>query len=197
MKKLLLCLIFLTFIVWEGKSQIVKCSFGIKGIGQATMMDCTPKPEGMNFGGGGGAFIGLRFGKVLGVQGEFLYTLQGAKFGEDGYDITLSQTYYHIPVVLQLWASRGVIFELGYQQSLKGSAKLKEGREKIDDEGALDYGSLLAGITFNFGKVMFLNARYTYGLNESYVIYGETSKTSSIQVGLGFRFYTSKRSVFK
>lgn len=200
-RKLFLCIVFLSIFVLEGKTQFLKCTFGIKGVGIATMMDTDPKPKGMNFGGGGGAFVGLRAGRTLGVQAEFLYAMQGAKYELDRADITLKHTYYHIPISLQLWVSRGFMFEVGFQQSILGKGTLEEqgsGKTlKIDDEGAFNYGSFLAGFSFNMGKVVYFNARYTMGMGESYVINGKTGKTNMIQAGLGFRFYTSKRSAFK
>ena len=60
-----------------------------------------------------------------------------------------------------------------------------------------DYGSLVAGMTINMGKVAFLNLRYTSALDYSYVMTNEPSKNMGFQVGLGLRFFNSKKSVFK
>ena len=52
-------------------------------------------------------------------------------------------------------------------------------------------------MVINMGKVVFLNIRYVHALQNSYVMMVDPSKTQSLQVSLGFRFYTSRKSVFK
>lgn len=212
MKKKILFIVFMLIFTMEAKAQYLRYYVGVKGVGVATMMDTEPKPKGMSFGGGGGALLGLRLGRTLGIQGEFLYVKQGANFGGDllastpnyssvSSDIKLKQTYYHIPITLQLWVSKSFMFEVGVQQSIVGGATMTESSVNgnsvtVDDDGAFNYGSVLAGFSFNMGKIVSVNARYTMGLNESYVINRIPGKTNMIQVGISFRLYTSKRSAF-
>lgn len=71
------------------------------------------------------------------------------------------------------------------------------GPQTIDDTGILDYGSLVAGMIINMGRVVFLNLRYTKALENSYVMSLEPSRNMTVSVGLGFRLFNSRQSVFK
>ncbi|MEF9930792.1 MAG: outer membrane beta-barrel protein [Bacteroidales bacterium] len=204
-KKIMTTLLFLILAMQIGKAQYAKVSLGVKGIGIATIMSTTPESDGMSFGGGGGAFVGVKLGKFIGFQGEFLYAMQGAKYklqSVTGQDISvkLTQNYMHFPIVFQLCLGKVFCLDLGIQPSLVSKATYKEVGETTitkDDTGALDYCSLLGGITLNFGRVVFFNARYTYSIGDAYMLHGKGSKISTIQAGLGFRIYTTKRSTFK
>ena len=173
-------ILLLSVGVFQVQAQLVKFSFGIEGGGYGTYINSTPQlypPFG--YGGYGGANFELRIGRVVGFYVEGIYS--------------------HIPVSLHLWMGSGVIFEVGFQQSINISSKYTEGYLEIDpDEGALKYyTSLTAGFKFNMGKVVYLNIRGTYGLSPSYVVNGTGFPEITASVGLGFRLYTYRKSVFK
>ena len=185
-------------------AQIAKVSFGIKGVGLATMPGTDPAPTTMfQFGGGGGAFLGIKLGRVFGLQVEGMYGLQTASYQYSGPSSTLISTqnnYLYVPVVAQLWLGKSFAFEAGYQQAIALFGKIKtdsSSQSWKDDGGVLDYGSFIAGININAGKVVFLNFRYTMALTPSYVMTTEPSKNMGLQVGLGFRFFTTKKSLFQ
>ena len=200
MKKLLV-MILLFFSAIVADAQIVKVTFGIKGVGLGTLPKTEIAPStALQFGGGGGAFVGARIWNYLGVQAEVLYGFQTAEyptttFGNQTW--TSNQSYMYIPFVLQGWATRNFAVELGYQQAIAMSGTLSDGNNVKDDTGILDYGSFLVGMNFNLGKVVFLNLRYTLAMQNSYVMTTEPSRNMGFQVGLGFRFFNSKKSVFE
>lgn len=202
-KKFLVAACVVTLYCGIAHGQAVKATFGIKGMGVATLTNTEITPTNhVQYGGGGGVFTGLIFGKVLGIHAEALYSYQIADYYyETNYSLYTSynsvKQYINIPVCLQLWCGRNFAFEFGYEQSIAFSGTINNGSTVEEDAGILDYGSLVGGIVINMGKVVFLNIRYVHALDYSYVMTTEPSKCQSLQVGLGFRFYTSRKSVFK
>lgn len=200
MKKLfVMILLFLGAL--SANAQAVKVSFGIKGFGLGILPQTEVAPTTMaQLGGGGGAFLGTRIVNFIGLQAEALYGYQVASytienFGEQTWQST--QQYLYVPLIFQAWLGRGFAFEFGYQQAIALSGTLNTGSEIKNDTGILDYGSVVAGMNINMGKVAFLNFRYLYALDNSYVMTTTPSRNMGVQVGLGFRFFTSKKSVFK
>lgn len=202
-KKLLIIAILLT-LVQNANAQLVKGTFGIKFTGNASFSNSIITPEYYGeYGGGGGAFLGMTIGKVFGLQAEALYSLRYANYYDyefNDYPITTLKHYVDIPLTIQLWCSKSFMFEAGYQQSILVSATIRsdESGAFYLDNGAFDYGSIIAGFTVNMGKVAFLNFRYAYALSPTYVMKNQPVTTQhSAQIGLGFRFYTTKTKVFE
>ena len=208
MKKLLvLTLLFLGAVAADAQS--VRASFGVKGVGLGIQPNTEIAPiDGMQIGGGGGAFFGLKFFNTIGIQAEALYTTSSATYQTNlfGKQTWLStQEYIMVPVVMQLWLGRAFALEAGYQQAIAWSSNLKcimstnNNQVGYDtyDSGILDYGSLVAGITLNMGKNVYLNCRYTTALEYSYVMFDKPSQNTGFQIGLGIRFFNSKKSVFE
>ena len=87
-----------------------------------------------------------------------------------------------------------------YQNILFSSSLTEQGRSTVvisPDEGALKYNfGALAGIEFNFGRFVFLELKYHYGLSKSYVIYGKGFPSSFATVGLGFNLISTRKSAF-
>lgn len=194
----------LFFCVHTANAQFVKVSVGIRGEGVATLTGTeVMQKTGVQLGGGGGIFTGLKFGKVLGLQVEGLYTYHtaGYNFSSDGSSSTVpistTHTYIDIPICLQLWLGKGFAFEGGYQQSIALSGTINIDGDTAPDNGILDYGSVVAGMIINMGKAAFLNFRFTKALGYSYVMTTEPSKNMTVQVGLGFRLFNSRQKVFK
>ena len=195
----------LAFVVHTAYAQTVKVSVGIRGEGIATLTGTEIMPSSyVQMGGGGGLFAGLKFGKVIGLQVDGLYNFHVADYAVDMPGVTTvstRHTYLDIPVCLQLWCSKGFAFEFGYQQSiaLSGTMSMQGDSvtEGIIDRGILDYGSFVAGMVINMGRVAFLNFRFTKALGYSYVMTVDPSKNMTMSVGLGFRLFNSRQSVFK
>ena len=129
----------------------------------------------------------------------FIFHSAGYNIDMAGYSSAKTKhSYIDIPICLQLWCSKGFAFEVGYQQSIALSGTLSlDGEQAVEDTGILDYGSLVAGAVINMGKVVFLNFRFTKALGYSYVMTADPSKNMTMQVGLGFRLFNSRQSVFK
>lgn len=185
-------------------AQLVKVSFGAKGAGMATMPRAEINPTTfVQLGGGGGLFVGMKITKWFGIQVEGLYGYQTAGYnyspsGSNGVysRVRTNSSYFYVPVVAQLWLGRSFAFEAGWQQAIVMSgAIVKDGTTSVDN-GVLDYGSFIAGMNINAGKVVFFNLRYSLALQNSYVMTDTPSKNMGFQIGIGFRFFTSKKSIF-
>ena len=200
----LLVTIFITLIgTYKASAQLVKVSVGVNGGALATQMTTDPAPTTpMYIGGYGGAFLSAHIGKALTLRTAANYALQGGKYDVNGANVSVDQSYLQVPITLLLNAGSVISFELGFVQNiLMGSKYVEKGETEYivqPDPGALKYNfGAVGGVCFNFGKVVFLNLRYCYGLSNSYVIHGKGFPVSTISAGLGFNIYTSKKSAFR
>lgn len=194
-------LVVMLFISFAASAQIAKFSVGAKGVGVANLMDI----DLMTYGGGGGVFAGVRIADVVGVQAEAVYAMS---YGRTSYSVagswsTLDVMHNHliIPVVAQVWCGRSIALEAGYQQTivLSGvlSGELENTEFEKEDEGMFDYGSVVAGVNFNLGKVVTMNLRYAYSLGYTYIATTSPAKAHGFQFGLGFRFLTTRKQIFR
>lgn len=200
----LLVTIFLTLVgTYKASAQLVKVSVGVNGGALATQMTTDPAPTTpMYISGYGGAFLSAHIGKALTVRAAANYAMQGGQYEVNGTSVKIDQSYMQIPMTLLINAGSFLSFEVGLVQNILMSSKYVENgsTEYIvnPDPGALKYNfGAVGGVCFNFGKVVFLNLRYCYGLSNSYVIHGKGFPVSTISAGLGFNIYTSKKSAFR
>lgn len=209
--RLFVSILVLTTFCLPAGAQLVKFSIGLEGGGLGTYMQTDPKiTPGLNFGGYGGANVEIRIGRVVGFFGEALYSYEtGNQFletdsGSDGVFVNLTRQYIHIPAGIQLWMGRAALFQAGFQQSILMSSTYTEDPDLSSpmvispDAGALKYYvSVMAGFKFNFGRVVYLNIKGTYGLSPAYVIRDSGAPVITASVGLGFRLYSYRKSAFK
>ena len=202
-RRVLTVLLALMLFSLSASAQMVKASFGVTGGGIATLMSgtepATSTPMYMN--GYGGAFATVNIGNSLGIRAGANYAMQGSKHTLSGTGLTAAQSYLQVPVSL-LWNIRSFIsLEAGFYQNILLSSSLTENGSSTvvisPDEGALKYNfGALAGIEFNFGRFVFLELKYHYGLSNSYVIYGKGYPSSFATVGLGFNLISTRKSAF-
>lgn len=208
MKRLTLLFTVLLFGCISLHAQYMKFSFGVQGGG--TVLYYTDVPEDITralpigYGGYGGAFFELRAGKVLGLNLGADYSYTTSMFSLDDLAINTVQQYIEIPIALQLWMGNAVAFELGIRQSIQMNSSLTDtynnnSYNKISpDTGAPEYYvSAIAGFKFNMGRVVFLTLRGSYGLSPTYNFYGTGTPNVTAHIGLGFRFYSYRKSAFK
>lgn len=187
----------------SASAQMVKASFGVTGGGIATLTMGTEPPTSspMYISGYGGAFATVNYGNHLGLRAGANYAMQGSSYKLSGVSLKAAQSYVQVPVSLMYHIRSFVSLEAGFYQNILLSSSLTEKGSStvvIDpDEGALKYNfGALAGIEFNFGRYVFLNLRYHYGLSKSYVIYGKGYPSSFATVGVGFNIISTRKSAF-
>lgn len=201
-KKVLLVLLSMMLFSVGASAQMIKASFGVNGGGIATLMHTEPATSSpLYISGYGGLFSTVNIGNLLGVRAGANYAMQGGKYTLDSVNISVDQSYINIPVSVLVNLKSFMSFEAGlYQNILLSSSYNESGGDKVTispDEGALAYNfGALAGVSFNFGKVVFLSLKYNYGLSKSYVIYGKGYPSSAITVGLGFNIISTRKTAF-
>jgi hypothetical protein len=142
----------------------------------------------------GGAFVDFPVSEGLSIQPEFLYSMKGAKLGEDdGSEFEIEVNVVQIPVLLKVnfGASRTRPFLVfGPAFGFPATAKIKSGdlEEDIkDDLASVDFSGVI-GFGVQFGNGM-LEARYDHGFTDMDEADDESSaktRTFSILFGIGF-----------
>lgn len=201
-KKALTVLAILILFCTSASAQKVRATFGITGGGIATQMMTDPAPSSpLYFSGYGGAFSNISFKKVIGLKVGANYQIQGGKYLESETYMTAQQQYLQIPVALQLNLKSFFTLEAGFYQNILLSSKFtEEGNTTVvitPDPGAHKYNfGVLAGMSINFGRFVFLNLRYHYGLSNAYIIRGNAYPQGIITAGLGFNIISTRKSAF-
>ena len=201
-KRALSVLAILMLFCASASAQQIKATFGITGGGIATQMMTEPAPiSPFSFNGYGGAFTTIEFKNKIGLHAGANYIMTGSVYEMSGVYMNAQQQYIQVPVTLQLRPKSWFTLEGGfYQNILFGSSFQEMGSENVTispDTGALEYNfGVLGGLQFNFGRVVFLNMRYHYGLTNCYVIQGKGYPQGLITAGLGLNIISTRKSAF-
>ncbi|HIR61968.1 MAG TPA: outer membrane beta-barrel protein [Candidatus Coprenecus avistercoris] len=206
MKRLYIILFSLLVLSYaDARAQFMKFSLGME-LGGSFLMHMPPQEDIIYSGGAqGGLFMDLYFGRYLGVSGTAQYAFQifNHNLGSD-LTATTMQHYLQVPVMLQVRTCRVLTVEAGIMQSILVASQYQEsagdntGFTANPDPGAAKYIlSAAAALKINLGKSVYLTLRGTYGLSQAYNYFGQGAIPVSVQMGLGFRFYTFRKSAFK
>ena len=202
LRRVLAVLLAMMLSAYAASAQMVKASFGVTGGGMGTMLATDPAPVSPMFMSGyGGAFATINYGTNLGVRIGVNYAMQGAGYEVSNVPLKADQTYINVPVAFMYSPKSFFSLQAGfYQNILLSSALTEQGNSEVvisPDEGALKYNfGVMGGMCFNFGRIVFLDLKYNYGLSNSYVIYGKGFPSSFVTVGLGFNIVTTRKTAF-
>lgn len=203
LRRVLVILLSLVLFSHAASAQMVKATFGVTGGGIATMMrgtqPATSAPAYIN--GYGGTFATVNYSNLMGVRVGLNYAMQGADYDLSEVSIATSQSYINIPATFLYHLKSYVSLEAGfYQNILLSSSMTESGAHDVvisPDDGALKYNfGVLAGLTVNVGRFVFLSLRYNLGLSNSYIIYGTGYPSSFATVGLGFNIFSTRKTAF-
>jgi len=147
-----------------------------------------------------------RLGLVAGAEFEYqvtdmfslsagaLYSMQGAKVDESGVTSTLKLDYINIPILANVYVSKGLAVKLGLQPGFNISSKIsaKSGGNSVSIDAA-DAGfdiksldlALPIGLSYQFDNFV-IDGRYNFGLTK--LIDGDSSKNSVFQITFGYKF---------
>jgi len=185
MKKVFLISV-LSLAIITGRAQV---NFGAKaGINLANITG--KKVEGYRSKAGVylGGFANLPLTTQLSVQGELMYSAQGARWDDDNEKTTLN--YLQLPLLAKYAIGKGFYAEAGPQLGFLLKAEddnegelndIKEYLKKTDV-------SLAIGAGYNVTENVSVNARYNFGLTKFY----EEEKNSVMQLGLSYIFGKKK-----
>lgn len=123
-----------------------------------------------------GGLVDFAVSEKFHVQPELLYSVEGAD--ED------SMTFLRLPIMAKYYVADGFSLQAGPEFAFKIAAE-----NDLTDEfsKSLDYG-LGLGAGYELESGLFFDARYNLGLANISDVDGFDVGTSSIQVGLGYRF---------
>lgn len=127
---------------------------------------------------------------IFSVSAGLIYSMQGNKAKEDGVTLTTKLDYINIPILANVYVTKGLAVKLGVQPAFNVSDKQKSSGGKAsveaEDVGAESFDfSIPVGLSYEFNNVV-IDARYNFGVTN--IADGGDSKNSVFQFTLGYKF---------
>lgn len=127
---------------------------------------------------------------IFSVSAGLIYSMQGNKAKEDGVTLTTKLDYINIPILANVYVTKGLAVKLGVQPAFNVSDKQKLSGGKAfveaEDVGAESFDfSIPVGLSYEFNNVV-IDARYNFGVTN--IADGGDSKNSVFQFTLGYKF---------
>lgn len=127
---------------------------------------------------------------IFSVSAGLIYSMQGNKAKEDGVTLTTKLDYINIPILANVYVTKGLAVKLGVQPAFNVSdkQKLSGGKASVEaeDVGAESFDfSIPVGLSYEYNNVVF-DARYNFGVTN--IADGGDSKNSVFQFTLGYKF---------
>lgn len=122
-----------------------------------------------------GGFLDFTVSENFHVQPEVLYSMEGAKDAKVNYVKVPIMAKYYLAETFNLQAGPYIGFKAGADSSVDDGVK------------SMDFG-IGAGAGYDITENLFVDARYNVGLQNISEASALDIKTSTIQVGLGYKF---------
>lgn len=127
---------------------------------------------------------------IFSVSAGLIYSMQGNKAKEEGVKLTTKLDYINIPILANVYVTKGLAVKLGVQPAFNVSdkQKLSGGKASVEaeDVGAESFDfSIPVGLSYEFNNVV-IDARYNFGVTN--IADGGDSKNSVFQFTLGYKF---------
>ena len=127
---------------------------------------------------------------IFSVSAGLIYSMQGNKAKEEGVTLTTKLDYINIPILANVYVTKGLAVKLGVQPAFNVSdkQKLSGGKASVEaeDVGAESFDfSIPVGLSYEYNNVVF-DARYNFGVTN--IAVGGDSKNSVFQFTLGYKF---------
>lgn len=127
---------------------------------------------------------------IFSVSAGLIYSMQGNKAKEYGVTLTTKLDYINIPILANVYVTKGLAVKLGVQPAFNVSdkQKLSGGKASVEaeDVGAESFDfSIPVGLSYEYNNVVF-DARYNFGVTN--IADGGDSKNSVFQFTLGYKF---------
>ena len=127
---------------------------------------------------------------IFSVSAGLIYSMQGNKAKEEGVTLTTKLDYINIPILANVYVTKGLAVKLGVQPAFNVSDKQKLSGGKApfesEDVGAESFDfSIPVGLSYEYNNVVF-DARYNFGVTN--IADGGDSKNSVFQFTLGYKF---------
>ncbi len=165
-------LLFLSFTAFTIQAQV---NFGVKaGVNYTNFSGSDADGSKYLIGYAGGGLINYKLADAVSVQGEVLYSLEGARttYAEEGMSIKmkLQAGYINIPVLAQYNHTSGFYAETGPQLGILANAKMSgkyqgtEVSEDVKDDFKSTNFSWAFGAGYKLSNGLGIGARYNLGL---------------------------------
>lgn len=127
---------------------------------------------------------------IFSVSAGLIYSMQGNKAKEEGVTLTTKLDYINIPILANVYVTKGLAVKLGVQPAFNVSdkQKLSGGKASVEaeDVGAESFDfSIPVGLSYEYNNVVF-DARYNFGVTN--IAEGGDAKNSVFQITLGYKF---------
>lgn len=127
---------------------------------------------------------------IFSVSAGLIYSMQGNKAKAEGVTQTTKLDYINIPILANVYVTKGLAVKLGVQPAFNVSdkQKLSGGKASVEaeDVGAESFDfSIPVGLSYEFNNVV-IDARYNFGVTN--IADGGDSKNSVFQFTLGYKF---------
>lgn len=127
---------------------------------------------------------------IFSVSAGLIYSMQGNKAKEEGVTLTTKLDYINIPILANVYVTKGLAVKLGVQPAFNVSdkQKLSGGKASVEaeDVGAESFDfSIPVGLSYEYNNVVF-DARYNFGVTN--IADGGDSMNSVFQITLGYKF---------
>lgn len=127
---------------------------------------------------------------IFSVSAGLIYSMQGNKAKAEGVTQTTKLDYINIPILANVYVTKGLAVKLGVQPAFNVSDKVKlsggKASVEAEDVGAESFDfSIPVGLSYEYSNVVF-DARYNFGVTN--IAEGGDAKNSVFQFTLGYKF---------
>lgn len=127
---------------------------------------------------------------IFSVSAGLIYSMQGNKAKAEGVTQTTKLDYINIPILANVYVTKGLAVKLGVQPAFNVSDKVKFSGSgasvEAEDVGAESFDfSIPVGLSYEFNNVV-IDARYNFGVTN--IAEGGDAKNSVFQFTLGYKF---------
>ena len=128
-----------------------------------------------------GVFAGVKFSDKLGIQGDLLYSQQGAN--SDPKDIDLN--YINVPIVLKYYLIQGFNLQAGPQFGFIVDDNIKDVLGNVIEAESFDLAGVL-GLGYDFPFGIRIEGRHNFGLTDVFNSIKGKNSVTSIAIGYSF-----------
>ncbi|SFG35236.1 Outer membrane protein beta-barrel domain-containing protein [Prevotella sp. KH2C16] len=120
---------------------------------------------------------------IFSLSAGALYSMQGCK----GDNSTVKLDYINIPILANVYVTKGLAVKLGIQPGFNVNSSFKAKGVEVDDNDAksVDF-SIPVGLSYEINNFV-IDGRYNWGLTKAYE-HGD-AKNSVFQITLGYKFH--------
>jgi hypothetical protein len=181
MKKFILLVAAIGLISFTSNAQGL--DFGVKaGVNFANITDASELSSRTGFVAG--IFLGGKLNDNLGLQGELLYSQQGAEFSLGEFNLD----YVNVPILVKYYVSNGLNIQAGPQFGVLVNDETQTViGEVINDIATNDFDiSGVIGVGYDIPLGLRVSGRYNFGLND--VPEAGSGKNSVVTLAVGYSF---------